>query len=177
MQCGLCTAAVTESTARRLAGLSVCDACGLSAPTDALGDQGIGAEFQWRMMRFLASLHIPGVPAGVSFSARPERWMTAVAKLWVAELEVGDDVFDRQIYLRTAGDAAEPLLGEEGVQSALLSLLTGTKPELVPNHVTLDGPQLSISVRPLERMGEDGYLERQLMAAALAVHVKRHFAS
>jgi len=175
MHCALCSSPLSPATARPLAGLSVCDPCMAMSPDEPLASHGIAVDFRWQMLRFGASLQIPGVPDDVTFSARPERWTTAVAKLWVAEMEVGDELFDRHIYLRTAGDSAGPLLADEGVQSALLGLLSGTRQELVPNHVTLHGTLLTVSVRPLVPMGEDGFLERQLLTAALALHVKQRF--
>lgn len=123
----------------------------------------------------MAEVHVPGVPAERSFVARPERWTTVLSKLWVAEIEVGDPVFDQRVYLRAEGGCID-LLREDGVQSSLLSLLSGTYAELAPNHVTLDGTQLTMSVRPGELISESVFLERQLDVAALALHIHRRLA-
>jgi tetratricopeptide (TPR) repeat protein len=40
----------------------------------------------------------------------------------------------------------------------------------VPNHVTLEGPTLTVSVRPLATLDAEEWLVRQLATAALAVH-------
>ncbi|MBW2258327.1 MAG: hypothetical protein JRI25_27530 [Deltaproteobacteria bacterium] len=90
------------------------------------------------------------------------------------EVEVGEPVFDRKVYVRTSDPArASEVLANDGVQSALLALLTGVRVnEVVGNHVTLKGPTLTISMKPLGGITPERIQELKTETVALALHLR-----
>jgi len=134
---------------------------------------GIEAEWDTRLGWFSAGLGIPGQDPEFHLKCVPETWKYKLLKVLTHEVEVGDPVFDSRIYVRTSDDAAaRELLADEGVQSALLALLTDVRVnELASNHVTLDGPTLTVSSRPLGGLSPERIQELKLEVTALALHL------
>ena len=77
------------------------------------------------------------------------------------------------MFVRTSdADEAARLLANEGVQSALLLLLSGLRAgELAGNEVRLDGPTLTVGIRPLDGLSEATVCSLQVATAVLALHV------
>jgi hypothetical protein len=95
-----------------------------------------------------------------------------VAKLVVSEVQTGDPLFDRRIYVTTDDpDAALAFLGE-GAQSALLALLSGVRiNETKMNRVAVTPGHIQVRLSKIERLHEAAHLELQLETAALAIHL------
>jgi len=166
--CGLCDGGEATTT---VSGLGLCDVCAHTDPSEKLAARGQPAEFAKVLMRFTAGIHVPGLPEGFTLRIAPERLAHSLVKMVMTEVEVGDPLFDDAIFIRTSDpDAARRYLAPEGVQSALLALLSGVRPEVTPNLVLLEGDAVTLSVRPLEDLDEERWLAYQLEAAALAVH-------
>jgi len=172
--CALCGAESAQDDLARVSGFDFCATCRSTDPTEALAALGIPVEWDTQMMRFCAGLGIPGQAPGFRLRCVPELATHKVWKLVSHEVEVGDPTFDARIYVRTSHpDAAAELLSIEGVQSALLSLLTDVRVnELVGNHVTLEGPTLTISMRPIGGAPPERIQELKLETAALALHLR-----
>jgi len=125
-------------------------------------------------MRFCAGLGIPEQDPDFYLKCVPELWYHKLIRLVSNEVEVGEPVFDRKVYVRTSDPArASEVLANDGVQSALLALLTGVRVnEVVGNHVTLKGPTLTISMKPLGGITPERIQELKTETVALALHLR-----
>jgi hypothetical protein len=170
--CALCQSSGPTS---RVSGLDLCDACTLQDPGEALLRLGIASSFKAWGMRISAELFVPGMPEGFKLSAGPERLHHALIKLFSTEVEVGDPIFDDRVFLRTNDpERASLILRNEGVQSAVLALLSDLRQDdMLFNHVTLEGTSLRVSVSPMRGLADDVLQSLTLEIAALAVHLLR----
>lgn len=159
----------------RFAGLDICSTCATSDPEPLMLEHGIYIDWNAQLQTFSTSASIQGVDHELQLTCSPELLQHKLIKLFVHELEVGDPIFDDQIYLRTNTKArAADLLANEGVQTALLALLSGVRPgQVFPNHVTLEQGQLTARSIPLEGIGEDKVFDLRKHFAALALHLQR----
>jgi hypothetical protein len=172
--CALCGAPTSSAGLGRVSGLDFCEVCRTCDPTAGLVALGVAVEWNTQLMRFSAGLGVPYQDPGFALKCVPELWAHKVAKLGLQEVEVGDPAFDSRIFVRTNDpEQARAVLASEGVQSALLALLTGVRTnELVGNHVTLEGPTLLVSTRPLGGLSDDEIQELRLETTALALHLR-----
>jgi len=157
-----------------LFGLDFCPSCRQSDPADKLAALDIAVEWDTRLMRFSAGLGIAGQDPDLYLKCAPELWYHKLLKPVVKDFEVGDAHFDDQIRIRTSNpDLAGPLLASDGVRAALLALLGDVRVnELVGSHVTLEGPTLLISTRPLGGLPPEKIQQLKLAAVALALHLR-----
>ena len=171
--CILCREEHAVRQLDRVSGLDLCAPCRIADPAEALQARGIPVEWSARLGWFHAGLGLPGADPDFRLVCVPEQLHHKVLKWVVQEVEVGDPVFDRRVYVRTSDPTrARQLLGTEGLQSALLAFLTDVKVnELMANHVTLDGPTLKLGSRPLESLTLDRIQELKIETAALAIHL------
>ncbi len=169
--CTLCRTQTAHDKLDRISGIDVCSNCRNTDPAESLAALGIPVEWDTQLMRFCAGLGLPGQDPNFYLKCVPELSFHKLVKVVSSEVEVGEPAFDRQIYVRTSDPVrAEQVLANEGVQSALLALLTGVRVnELVGNHVTLMGPTLTVSTRPLETMTPERIEDLKLETAALAL--------
>ncbi len=174
MNCALCRIETAPDALDRISGIQVCSVCRSIDPTNALKEQGISAEWDTRLQRFSAGLSIPGLPGDFFLRCAPELWHHQVVKMVVHEVQVGDPLFDRRVYIRTSDpDLAADMLSNEGVQSALLALLSGLRTnELLANQVAIHGNTVTISVKPEAGLSEERVLDLKLETAALAIQLK-----
>lgn len=172
MTCALCRQRPADLV--RVAGVDLCPSCQAHDPTAALQAQGFAAEWNTSLQRFSAGIGIPGRADGFVLQCVPQRWHHTLAK-WVSqEVEVGESTFDDAVFVRTSdADEAARLLASEGVQSALLLLLSGLRAgELAGNEVRLDGPTLTVGIRPLDGLSEATLSSLQVATAVLALHLR-----
>jgi hypothetical protein len=157
----------------RVSGVDLCSLCRKADPTESLAALGIPVEWDTRLMRFSAGLGIPGLDADFRFKCVPELWYHKLIKMVTGDIDIGEPAFDNQIYVRSSdAEAARTLLKNEGVQAALLAMLTGVRVnELAGNHVTLAGPTLTISTRPLGGLPPERITELKVETAVLAIHL------
>ena len=167
--CDLCSTA--SDSLLRAVGLQLCERCHLADPTEALANHHIPAEWDTRLLRFSAGLGLPRQDPNFKIRFAPEAWHHTVSKLFVDEVQVGDPLFDDAVFVRTSNESlAREMLASEGVQSALLMLLSDTRPnELLASHVTLEGPTLTVSLRTNASLTAQRIQELQLATAALAI--------
>ena len=172
MKCALCQLPDRGGLLRR-SGLDLCTACLSRDPTKALAARGIPAEWDTALLRFSAGLGIPGLDPTFTLSCTPEHLGHKVVKLLSHEVQVGDPVFDDRIYVRTSDPVrAEAFLSREGVQSALLALLGDVRAnDLGGNTVSLEGPTLTVGVRPNGGLPPVRVTDLQIETAALALHL------
>jgi hypothetical protein len=169
--CRLCTQTLRAEALNRVSGIDICEACQLGDPTEGLQSQGIAVEWNIRLGWFSAGLGLAGMPEDFYLSCVPEILHHKALKWVVHEVEVGDPVFDSRVFVRTSDpEMARALLALEGVQSALLGLLSGVKVnEIVSNHVTLKGPTLTVRVRPMPLISADQVQALKIETSALAL--------
>ena len=169
--CALCRNSDVDLLA--VSGLSFCGACRVGDPTDALADHGIEVEWDTQLMRLSAGFGIPDQDPELELRCVPAVWHHRLRELVTTDVETGDAVFDDALWITASDDArAAKLLRHEGVQSAVLALLSGVRQnELASNHVTLKGPSLLISTRPLASTAEK-LQELKIEATALALHLR-----
>jgi hypothetical protein len=173
--CSLCTTAYPSDELDRFSGMDLCSRCRSTDPAAALYVLGIPVEWNLSLGRFCAGAGVgQAQDPDFQLSCVPQSAVHAIMKWVVHEVEVGDPVFDTRIYVRTSDPVrAAELLADEGVQSALLALLSKVrKNELVGNHVTLKGPNLVVNVRPLEALSPARVVDLKLETAALALHLR-----
>ncbi|RLB52518.1 MAG: hypothetical protein DRJ42_14650 [Deltaproteobacteria bacterium] len=172
--CALCRIETADDDLFAVSGLDFCSKCRNSDPTDELAARDIACEWDTRMARFSAGLGIADQDPDFYLKCTPELWFHKVRKVVSEDFEVGDASFDDQIWVQTSKPAvAGEVLANEGVRRALLTLLTHVRVnELVGNHVTLKGPTLLISMRPLGGLSEDKILQLKMQATALALHLR-----
>jgi len=170
-RCSLCDVEHAADQLDRVSGLDLCTACRITDPTEALRARGIAVEWSARLGWFHAGLGLPHADADFRLVCVPEQLHHKVLKWVVHEVEVGDPLFDRRVYIRTSDPTrAKQLLEAEGLQSALIVFLTDVKVnELLNNHVTLDGPTLTIATRPMESLTPARIQALKIEAAALAL--------
>lgn len=173
MTCAFCNQASTQLD--RLAGLDVCTTCASSDPEPLMLAHGIYIDWNAQLQTYSTSAAIEGIDRELQLTLSPELLHHKLLKLFVEELQVGDPSFDDHIYIRTnTKNRAADLLGNEGVQSALLALLTGVRPgQVFPNHVTLEEGQLTARSIPLQGIDDDKVFELRQHFAALALHLQR----
>ncbi len=165
--CGLCGGSDGRTT---VSGRRLCQLCATTDPTEWLAARGQPTELRKATVRFTAGVHVPGVLEGFRLRCGPERRPHAVAKLLVDEVEVGGPIVDDAVFVRTSdGATAQHNLASEGMQSALLALLSGCRPEAIPNHVTLEAPTLTVTMSPMPMLDDASWLQHQLETASLAV--------
>lgn len=173
--CSICRQQTPTEALDRLSGLDVCGRCRRRDPAACLREQGLPIEWRLLMGRFCVGAGIGPVEAP-EFTLRftPQLARHAVVKLVVREVEVGDPIFDDRIYVRTSDpERAAALLADEGLQSAVLALLSDVKlNELKCNYIALEGPRLEVVVRPLAALDPDHVARLQLEAAALALQLR-----
>jgi len=126
--------------------------------------------------RFSAGAGI-GAYEGADFHLRcvQESGSHTILKWFVHEVQVGDPIFDDRIFVRTSDPArAADVLAHPGIQSALLGLLSHKvhKNEIGGHHVTVKGPTLTVSIRPVPKRTPEQLLELKLETAALALHLR-----
>lgn len=177
--CSLCARA--DVGLDRVSGIALCTPCMSVDPSDALA--GLGATLSWRTrflgvpvggtrMRFGAEVGLRPWSVPFALTAVPELITHKVSKLAIREIEVGDPVFDRAVYLRTSSPPDALRLLSEGVQSALLALLSGVRTnDLGMNLVKVEGSRLQVRVSKLDPLDEAAHQALKLETAALVLHV------
>ncbi len=158
----------------RVSSLDFCSGCRTTDPADRLAPLDIAAEWDTRLKRFSAGLGVAGQQRDFYLKCTPSLWYHKVLKVAFRRFEVGDPSFDDHISTRTSKpEVAEGLLANEGVRSALLALLRDVRVnELAGNHVTLNGPSLLISTRPLGGLSVEKIQRLKIQATALALHLR-----
>ena len=102
-----------------------------------------------------------GVPTheGLAFTLRPERWYDRFAKLLTlsAEYQVGEDAFDRAVYILSDSDAVcRVLLGDARLREGLRDLIVaGREIKLRVTHVHAAGGRLWVRMAPLKHPTDD----------------------
>lgn len=172
--CALCQIEAADEDLSAVSGLDFCSKCRSSDPTAGLAARDIACEWDTRMKRFSAGLGIADQDPDFYLKCTPELWFHKVRKVVSEDFEVGDACFDDQIWVQTSKPAvAAEVLGKDGVRQALLALLTDVRVnELVGDHVTLKGPTLLISMRPLGGLSEPDVQKLKMQATALALHLR-----
>jgi hypothetical protein len=155
------------------AGLPVCAACLQADPTPALRAQGLDIAHELRLGGFNANVAL-GVDAGFRLVCTPEHLLHKAAKWVVSEVQVGVPRFDDAVWVQTSDKArAQTILGDAGVQSALLILLADLRPnELTGQDVRLDGANLVVRLRPLGELDAQRVADYLVETAALALRVR-----
>lgn len=173
--CSLCRASTPSSALSRVSGIAVCDPCALRDPADALRAQDIAVQWDVSPMlrRFQAGLGIPGQAPDFTLRCTPEMWARKIQKLVSRDFEVGDPLFDDAVWVQTNDVAhADRVLGQEGVQSAVLAFLAQVKTDdMARNEVQLQGATLTIATRPLGPFDDERVGNLKLETAALALHL------
>ncbi len=172
--CALCQEDTAQRDLARVSSLDFCDFCRARDPADALSGHGIHVEWDVASMHFNAGLGIAGQDPDFRLSCVPKVLHHALIDLFSKPHTTGDPIFDGGIRATTNNpDVATAVLGIEGVQSAILSLLGATRVnEMIANHVTITGPTLTISARPLDGLPETRVQDMKLETAALALHLR-----
>lgn len=173
MTCALCKSTTTDT--RRISGWDFCAVCITDDPREHLQTHhGIASEWDTRMGRFQAGLGVPGLSADFSMRLVPKRWPHLFTSYIWPDVDIGDADFDQRIYAQTSNEEElRSKLASEGSRSALLSFLSSVRDnELMGNKVALNGPTLTIGVRPQGTFDDDRIQELKLEAAALALHLK-----
>jgi hypothetical protein len=176
-RCSLCGGDGANS---RLSGLDLCAECVHQTPTGCLAEQSIEVRFTGVLGTFEAQVRVPGIPADFQLNCRREGWAHQASKLFVHELQLGDPVFDANIFIRTSDPSrAGLLLANEGLQSAVLGLLASVQPSVVAgSFVHVAGETLRVVSRPVVyHADEDLFLRMKLEVAALALHLRDFFAA
>lgn len=175
--CDLCSFSETGGL-EIVSGLRLCRECILEDPTRALAQRGIAPlegtdPFRKPLGRaFHASLFLDAHDLGFSLQCLREGLHHKVIKLFSAEFQVGDPIFDDAIYLRTDDPGkAGALLANQGVQSALLALL-GRSPsnDDRANTVLLDRRRIEVRLERVTIHGAGDEQALKLETTALALH-------
>ncbi len=170
-RCALC-ARVTPGL-EPYAGVDLCQSCLSTEPTEGLAAAGIPSEWVVRFHRFAAGLGLPN-PPGLTLRCQPYLWYHRLLALFVGRFTVGDPTFDDRVFVKTSGPEEARAVLTEGVQTALLALLGSVKVnDIGGNHVTLNGPTLTVAVRPLGGTSPERVLELKLATASLALQLGR----
>jgi len=173
--CTLCTDELAPSELYRFSGIDLCSHCRDLDPAANLSRQGSPVEWKLVLGRFCAGSSL-GTAANPDFRLKcvPQLLRHTIVKMVVPEVEVGDPVFDDRIYVRTSDPKqAVALLAPEGVQSAILNLLSDVlHREIACNYISINGQSLSIVVRPLRDLDADLVQEFKLETAALTLQLR-----
>ncbi len=172
MHCELCKADAEDAI--EVAGVQFCADCRTADPAEKLSAHDIVVEWDTRLMRFSAGLGIAEQDPALQLKCAPELWYHKIMNAVARDFEIGDADFDDQIRIRTSDpDAARSILGNEGARSAIIALLGAVRVnEIVGSHVTLEGPTLLISTRPLGGLPPEKVQDLKLHTAALALHLR-----
>ncbi len=175
-RCELCSSPALPGGLAPVAGLVICERCRAVDPAPSLAEHGVAVEWDARLGRFSAGLGIPDQDPKFTVKCVPELWAHKLAKIGIDEVEVGDPSFDGRVFVRTnSPEAAKSIMAGEGVREALLALLGNVRVnELLGNHVTLEGPTLTVSTSPRGGLEEARVQELKLAVAALSLHLLRH---
>ena len=172
MNCSLC--ACEASPTLRISGLDLCEDCCQADPSEALAQRGLPVEFDDRLGYFSAGAGISHADPEFHISCRPELFVHKLEKLVHAEVQVGDPAFDDRVFIRTSKPGlAAHVLADEGVQSALLALLSGLMVDDLPNHVSFETGSLRIQTRPQGGLPPELFQQLKLETAALLVGMDR----
>ncbi|NCG19360.1 MAG: hypothetical protein GWP91_10165 [Rhodobacterales bacterium] len=174
MVCALCQNNTPAGQLDRFSGVDLCDYCRVTDPSESLTALGFAVAWDVKFMRFVASVHLPDQRADFYLRCTPELWHHKVAKWVIHEVQVGDPAFDKRVFIRTSDpDRASEILANDGMQSALLSLLTGLRTnELIASHVTVERGVLQVNIRPTDSLSPERTQELQLETAVLALHLR-----
>jgi hypothetical protein len=172
MGCHLCD--TDDADILRISGINFCGPCRATDPRVLLLSHGITLDWNVMLGWLSASIALPPQSKGFALKCVPEQVHTKIMKLLVHEVEVGDPVFDDRIFVRTSdpGRAAETL-ANEGVQSAMLYLLSNRNPgrnSMTP-RISLDGTTLSARVHAGGGPRSPNAVTTCLELAALALHL------
>lgn len=174
MVCALCQNQTPAGQLDRFSGVDLCDYCRVTDPSESLARLGFTTEWHVGFMRFVASVHLPDQDAEFYLRCAPELLHHKVVKWVVHEVEVGDPIFDKRVFIRTSDpERASLFLANDGTQSTLLSLLTGLRTnDMIASHVTVERGVLKVNIRPLASRTPEQTQELQLETAVLALHLR-----
>ena len=172
--CALCRNETANSDLARVSGHDFCANCRGQDPAEALKAHDIEVEWNTQLMRFSAGMGIADQDPNFQLSCKPELWYHKLLGMVAGDHRIGDPGFDPKIWVKTSDpEKATTLLKQDAIQSPILAMLSGVRVnELVGNHVTLKGPTLLISTRPLGGLPDEKIQELKLEAAALALHLR-----
>ncbi len=172
MHCQLCGADGPDLT--RISGVDICGTCRTVDGRQLLLDHGIVCDWNVMLGWLSASIALPPRQHSFVLKCVPEGLHHKLIKLLVHEVEVGDPAFDDNVFIRTSDpERAAAVLANEGVQSALVSLLSrrsGDNRGPAPK-ISLDGSTLSARVRTEGPLGSPASTEACLELVALALHL------
>lgn len=170
MACALCG---STAAGERFSGLDLCGVCRQADPAPALRGQDIQVDFSVALGWFGARSSCVHDDRELYVCCVPELLPHKVLKFVVAEVEVGDPVFDDAVYVRTnAPDRAALLLAHEGVQSAVLGILAGARRnDMGFHHVTLEDGCVVVRTRHGLPHTEEQIRDLRLETAALLLHL------
>ena len=111
-------------------------------------------------------------PADLQFTLRPERWYDRFAKLLTlsAEYQVGDDAFDRAVYVVSDSETVcGVLLCDARLRTPLLDLFRAQRPKFRVTHAHVNSGKLWVRMKPTVQsaVDEDAVHEIATLAPAL----------
>lgn len=172
MHCQLCQADGPDIA--RIAGIEFCFTCRSVDVRRLLTERGIVCEWQVLFGWLIATITLPPQPHPFALKCGRQGLHNAWLKLFVHEVEVGDPIFDDRVFVRTSDrERAAAVLANEGVQSAVLGLLSRTFRHTrgPPPYVSLNGNVISARVQVSDSLGLPPTRDAQVELMALALHL------
>lgn len=178
--CALCHGLVPAADLNRFSGLDVCSSCSLLELSGLVPSVGMtitfvrptasGNNLQHRVEVVVHDA--PPVLEQLSWQFRRERLLQRVRNRLLGELQIGDPLFDQVVSIEEASqEDVELLLGNEGLQSAILSLVShmeGTR-----DVVRLHEATLHWSCTRNTPYTEEAWRQVLLECLAIGIHLRR----
>ena len=183
MQCHLCQTSLSAMELNRVSGVNFCGLCASTSLAGSLPVIGAhlavqrGRSFETNTTTYRAQLTFEPVLSSIrvfNLSFSREGMLSRVTNWLRSEIQVGDPLFDTNVTIRTkksGRDGVKQLLQSEGLQSAILALVSGMDGE--SNALRFQNGEVTWVCSRRIPYAADEWQMIGLELVALAIHLRR----